>query len=111
MNFKRFLTIFVLSTLVLGILAFNTVDASYSAGYAGRGKTPTGTKSPTKTKTPTTTPTLQPTATPTTSPGGGSGTVDYGSLYGDLYVILRDVKWRSHLGCERLYPAHFHHHR
>ena len=85
MNFKRFLTILILSTLLLSMLAFNTVEAS----YAGRGKTPTGTKTPTRTKTPTSTPTLLP--TPTIQPGGGSGTIDYGSLYGDLYVILRDV--------------------
>ena len=91
MNFKRFITALILSALVLGVLAFNTVDAGYSASYAGRGKTPTGTKSPTQTKTPTSTPTFQPTAIPTIAPGGGSGTVDYGSLYGDLYVILRDV--------------------
>ena len=85
MNFKRFLTILILSTLLLSMLAFNTVEAS----YAGRGKTPTGTKTPTRTKTPTSTPTLLP--TPTIQPGRGSGTIDYGSLYGDLYVILRDV--------------------
>lgn len=98
MNFKRFLTALVLSTLVLGVLAFNTVDVDYSADYAGRGKTPTGTKTPartptpTKTLTPTSIPTSIPTSVPTTSAeGGGSGQIDYGSLYGDLYVILRDV--------------------
>ena len=47
--------------------------------------TPTSSSYPT----PTSTPTLLP--TPTIQPGGGSGTIDYGSLYGDLYVILRDV--------------------
>jgi hypothetical protein len=36
-------------------------------------------------------PTPTPTSAPTEPPGSGSGTVDYGSLYGDLYVILRDV--------------------
>ena len=88
MNFKRFITVFVLSILLFSTLAFNTVEGSISAGY-GRGKTPTGTKTPTRTKTPTPAPTLMPTATP--QPGGGSGKVDYGSLYGDLYVILRDL--------------------
>lgn len=88
MNFKRFITVFVLSILLFSTLAFNTVEGSISAGY-GRGKTPTGAKTPTRTKTPT--PTLIPTATPTIQPGGGSGEVDYGSLYGDLYVILRDL--------------------
>lgn len=95
MNFNRFITVLVLSTLLFGTLAFNTVDGSISADGKGYGKTPTGTKTPARTKTPTlapiSTPTLMPTATPTIQPGGGSGTVDYGSLYGDLYVILRDV--------------------
>ena len=55
MNFKRFLTVLVLSTLVLGVLAFNTVDASNSADDEGWGKTPTRTKTltPTTTRTPT----------------------------------------------------------
>lgn len=84
MNLKRVITAFVLLFLIFGMLAFNTVEASNSVSYEGRAK-------PTRTKIPTSTPTLQPTPTPTILPGGGSGTIDYGSLYGDLYVILRDI--------------------
>jgi hypothetical protein len=79
MNLKRFVTALVLATLLLGLFAFRPVDANYVAGYGGWGRS---------TRTPV------PTATPSPTPppsGGGSGTIDYGSLYGDLYVILRDI--------------------
>lgn len=78
MNLKRFVTVLVLATLLLGVLAFSPVNTNNSAGQS-RGK-------PTRTPVPTATP------LPTTAPsGGGSGTIDYGSLYGDLYVILRNI--------------------
>ena len=83
MNCKRLVTALILSALVLGVLAFNSVDASSSADYERHGK-PTGTIPPS-------TPTLHPTPTPSSPSGGGSGEIDYGSLYGDLYVIFRDV--------------------
>lgn len=74
MNMKRFVTIVILISLVMGFVAFNGVTTSDALGEARWGK-------PTPTSTP----------APTEPPGSGSGTVDYGSLYGDLYVILRDV--------------------
>ena len=52
MNFKRFITVLVLSTLLLGVLAFNTVETGKFADGRGYGKTPTGTKTPARTKTP-----------------------------------------------------------
>lgn len=79
MIFKRFVTIGILAALITGLIALSSVETSDAMGDARWGK-------------PTSTPILQPSPTPTQPPsGGGSGTVDYGSLYGDLYVILRDV--------------------
>ncbi|MBI5944765.1 MAG: hypothetical protein HY864_10390 [Chloroflexi bacterium] len=76
MIYKRFVTALILSTLILGMIAINSVEASDPVNYEARGR-----------------PTRTPTATPTPigPPGGGSGEIDYGSLYGDLYVILRNV--------------------
>ncbi|MCK7505727.1 MAG: hypothetical protein MZV70_17690 [Desulfobacterales bacterium] len=78
MNFKRFVTLCILAALITGLAAFSGVQNSDAMGDARWGK-------------PTATSTLQPSPTPTQPQGGGSGKVDYGSLYGDLYVILRDV--------------------
>lgn len=78
MIFKRFVTLGILAMLITGLAAFSGVKTSDAMGDARWGK-------------PTATPTLQPSPTPTQPSGGGSGTIDYGSLYGDLYVILRDV--------------------
>jgi len=78
MNYKRFATIIIFATLITALMAFSGVQNSDAMGDARRGK-------------PTATPTLQPSPTPTQPQGGGSGTVDYGSLYGDLYVIFRGV--------------------
>jgi len=83
MNYKRLVTALILSTLVLGVLAFNSVEASNPTDYKKPGR-PTGTMPPP-------TPTPRSTPTPSTPSGGGSGEIDYGSLYGDLYVIYRDV--------------------
>lgn len=78
MIFKRFITLGIFAILVTGLVAFSGVESSDAMGDARWGK-------------PTSTPTLQLPPTPTQASGGGSGTVDYGSLYGDLYVILRDI--------------------
>ena len=78
MNFKRFVTLCILAALITGLAAFSGVETSDAMGDARWGR-------------PTSTPTFQPSPTPTQPSGGGSGTVDYGSLYGDLYVILRDI--------------------
>lgn len=72
MNIKRFVTVIILTSLVMGMIAFSAVEEGNAMGPAARGR-------------PTPTPIPQPTQPP------GGGTVDYGSLYGDLYVILRDV--------------------
>ncbi len=86
MNAKRFITAIVLTTLLLGLLAFSSVEASYSTDTDLMGKAPR-TRGPKATQTP------LPTSTPvpTMPSGDGSGKIDYGSLYGDLYIILRDV--------------------
>lgn len=78
MNYKRLAAVVLLAVLVTSMAAFSGVRTSDAMGEARWGK-------------PTPTSTVMPTPTPTEPPGSGSGTVDYGSLYGDLYVILRDV--------------------
>lgn len=78
MNYKRFATVAIIATLIVGLAAFSGVENSGAMSDARWGR-------------PTPTPTFQPSPTPTQPSGGGSGTVDYGSLYGDLYVILRDM--------------------
>ena len=78
MNYKRLAAVVLLAVLVTSMAAFSGVRTSDAMGEARWGK-------------PTATSTVMPTPTPTEPPGGGSGTVDYGSLYGDLYIILRDV--------------------
>ncbi len=83
MTTKRFLSIFGLSFLVL-VLVLGSALVTGNHAEARRGATST----PRPSKTPTLAPTATPIPSPTTQPGGG--TVDYGTLYGDLYIILRD---------------------
>ena len=93
MNIKRLITVVILLSFVLGMLAFNSAEASSLTNPNKMGDSPQE-RGPRATKTPLPTSTsipITPTPIPTTPPGGGSGKVDYGSLYGDLYVVLRNV--------------------
>jgi len=72
------LSVFVLTLVMVAAFTDETAAARQGA-----------TSTPRSTKTPTPLPTATPAPAPTEKPGEGE--VDFGSLYGDLYVILRDI--------------------